>query len=84
MARIIQTFVDCLPDDSVILVESGTPLGADFLPDPDLWKPRAYGSCHITLRRIERSTEPAPSEDPGEVEASASHEAESHHDEQAS
>ena len=39
-----------LPDDSVLVVESGRPFGAAVLPDLDAWDLRRYGGTHIAVR----------------------------------
>jgi 16S rRNA (guanine966-N2)-methyltransferase len=50
-----------LPEASILVVESGQPLGADILPDPELWDQRKYGGTHVALLTVGEA--PAMDED---------------------
>ena len=41
-----------LPDDSVLVVESGRPFDAAVLPDLDAWDLRRYGGTHVAVRML--------------------------------
>jgi 16S rRNA (guanine966-N2)-methyltransferase len=48
-----------LPDRSIIVVESGQPLGEDVLDDPEQWDQRRYGGTCLAIRAIQRTESPA-------------------------
>ncbi len=47
-----------LPNESILVVESGQHLGADILPDPDQWDQRKYGGTHVAILTIGSAAEP--------------------------
>lgn len=55
LQTMIQTLVDRLPIDSTLVAEAGRELGPEFLPDPDAWDLRRYGSTHVAIRTIDQS-----------------------------
>lgn len=51
-----------LPDGSILVVESGQRLGAEVLPEPELWDQRKYGSTYLAILNLGEATEPIESE----------------------
>ena len=47
---LLSDLVAKLPDDSVLVVESGRPFDAAVLPDLDAWDLRRYGGTHVAVR----------------------------------
>jgi 16S rRNA (guanine966-N2)-methyltransferase len=60
MRRLVATLLERLPEESVIMVESGRVLSDRALPEPPLWEPRKYGSRHLVIRRVETTPPEAP------------------------
>jgi 16S rRNA (guanine966-N2)-methyltransferase len=54
-----------LPEDSVIVVESGLPFDTEVevLPDLDVWDLRRYGSTHVAIRVLGEEAEAAAAPD---------------------
>jgi 16S rRNA (guanine966-N2)-methyltransferase len=50
---LLSELITKLPPGSLLIVESGRPLGADVLDDPEAWDHRRYGSTCLAIRTLD-------------------------------
>ena len=56
--QFIARLVEKLPMGSTVVIESGTALGEDVLPDHASWDLRRYGGTHVAIREIGAGSSP--------------------------